>query len=239
MTTTFSPADQGGNTGGSQGATFGDQDSGDNLSAGDEGANNLTTEQVADIVKRDTHAQQHIKNLEAETQTYREELEVLRKKADAALTADEILEKISARDNDKSDIDVEALVERVTRSTTDALELKDTQRVQTENFKEVSASVQSKFGKDADVEMAKVASENGMTFEDIIQMAHTNPNLVLKLCNVTKEVAPVPAQGSVLTSQFTEAPAPAKVNVMELRTTSALVADYNRRMDEFLKSNQA
>ncbi len=232
----FSPADQEGKGGESQGATFGDQQQNDNSATGNDGALNLTTEQVNDIVRRDEHAQQHIKTLEAETKQYREELENLRKKADAALTADEILEKLANKDNNSGDIDVDAIVSRVTETVNQTQQKAEAKRVQDENFRKVSEAVKGKFGEKADVEMTKIAVANGMSFEEIYQMAHTNPTLVMKLCNVIDGTPTSPSRGTVNSLAYKEEAASEIVNVMNLRTTSALVSDFNRRMDEYTKN---
>jgi predicted RNase H-like nuclease (RuvC/YqgF family) len=235
MTQSFQGADQGTNQGESHGASFGAGGSGDNQNQGNEGAAQLTAEQIQALITRDEHAQNHIQTLEAETQQMREELESLRSKVDKSSTANELLEKLSNQQAQGQEIDLEDLVNKATQNVTKTLEQQNLQKEQDANFNKVAESVQSKYGENADVEMAKVATENGMAFEQLVELAHTNPTLVMKLCGLSDKAPVPPSQGSASTQQYQQDQQQPTVNIAEVRTDRERVDIYTARLDAKLK----
>lgn len=235
MTQSFQGADQGTNQGGSQGASFGAGGSDDNQNQGNGDANQLTPEQVQALVTRDEHAQQHIQTLEAETKQFKEELERLREKADQSASVNELLEKLSNQQAQGQAVDLDDLVKQATQNVTQSLEQKRLQDEQEANFNKVAESVQAKYGDNADTEMKRIASENDMSFEQLHQLAHTNPTLVMKLGGLTDKKSTAPSQGSVNTQQFQQEQQQPTKNISSARTDRERVDIYNAALDAKLK----
>ena len=216
-----------------QGTSFGAKGNDDSHSQGTGGEGGLSIEEVEALVKRDSNAQEHIKNLEAETKGFRDRISALEAKDDETSIPDDLLDKLNKLES--SDPNSNDLVERVTQAVTDDLSKREALQVQQENFKRVSQVVQSKFGENADVEMSKVAAENGMTLEGIIQMSHTNPKLVENLLGVASKSSSSQSTSQGQSGYNEQIDDDKPVNVMDLRTDAKRVADFNRRMDKKLK----
>lgn len=234
MSTTFQAGDQTGDQGNGQGSSF-DQSGGDNPNNGDQGGAQLTPEQIEVLTKRDEHAQGHISTLETEAKALRDELDSLKGKADQATLVEELMEKLDKQKNDGTTTDVDDVVRRVTESVTNGLQTQKQQEVAEGNFEQVKSALVAKYGDKTDVEVTAVAQKNGMSFEQLFEMASTNPTLVLNLCDAAKPAQSQQGNFGGGTQQFSQEQQEQVVKVTDLRTDKARVADFQRRMDAKLK----
>lgn len=218
-----------------QGTSFGAGAGGDNQQQGDNGAQ-LSTEAIDALIKRDTHAQDHIKNLEAETAQLRQEMASLKEKADSALTAEQLLERLNTQQHQQPQtVNVDEVVAKATQSIQSNLQQERAEAERKANFSKVADAVQAKYGQNADAEMRQVAAENHMSFEELHSMAHSNPELVLKLCGADKR-APAPSQGSVNTQQYQQEQEPNKLtaDVVMSGNTAKQIEVFEQKLNEML-----
>lgn len=231
-------ADQGTqNQGEGQGTSFVAGEQSDNSGQGSEGVKQYTQEEISALLTRDEHAQNHIKTLEQETANYRKELEELREKVDKATPVDELMEALRQEKGESTTIDIDDIVNKATQSVTSTLEQQTIKQQQESNFKTVAEAVQTKFGTDADAEMAKVAQSNDMTLQELIDLSYQKPNLVMKLAGLDKkqDAPTTPSQGSLDPRLFNQEPEKPKKSVMEMRTDRERVDDFNARLEAKLK----
>ncbi len=196
----------------------------------------LSAEDVAALVKRDVHAQSHIVTLETETTDLKTQMVEMQSKLDLAATAQEVLEA-----QGQSTVNVDDIVTKATQALTAQQAATTAEQLATSNFQDVSNTLSEKYGTDkVDEAVKKACSENGMSWDEMVTLAKSNPLAAKRLCNVEVKPQAQPMQTSINSSavlgsyqqQQQETP---KVNVMELRTDSDRVADYTRRMELKLK----
>ena len=206
----------------SQGASFGDQGTQDQSNQGQEEANNnLDKEQLQALVKRDEYAQQHITTLEDENKQFRQELEAINKRLEDVGNLDELLSK------DHS-VDVDSLVQQATVKVNEGLEAKQAQELQKNNLNKVSVALASKFGEKVDAEAAKVAVANGLSFQELFDLAKTKPQLVMNMCDVKAEGTPSPTQSSYNSGAFQAIPDKKELTGMDLYESLTRGSDKDR-----------
>lgn len=158
---------------------------------GDTGAvDGITPEKLAEILKRDEHAQTHITRLEEENAlvrqnfaTLQEELDAIKAKLTSQKTVEELLARKQTTDNnsqqgekkmtEQNSFDPSAIDEIVTQRMQDFMAKQE----QEANFKKVSSELASVFKDKADDHVKAVAEKNGLSFDDAINLAKTNPSL--------------------------------------------------------------
>lgn len=208
-----------------QAATTGQpQQQPDNLDLGNTGAGEgITPEKITEILKRDEHAQQHISRLEEENRQVRENFVSLQDQIDslqAKLSSQKKLEELLAgkhTSNDQQDkgekptmntsteaFDPSMIDSLVTQRMQDFMSKQE----QENNFKKVSSELSAVFKDKTDEHVTKVASDNGLSFEDAMNLAKTNPQMFNNLFlnpYKGKSTSAAPTQGSQSTSSVPNA----------------------------------
>lgn len=141
---------------------------------------------VEDALKSVPHAQKHIQTLEAELAAAREEL-TKRKTTEEIL--DEIKSGVQPKDNPQGvELDQDKLLQLVNQT----LEFKERQKQAKSNASQVASKFTEKFGNQAEVVYKNIALENGLTEQQLNNLAASSPNVVLKLAGLTEaKIAPV------------------------------------------------
>lgn len=221
------PVDQ---NGGNQGQPSQQPVNQDNGSMG--AVDGITPEKIAEILKRDEHAQRHIANLENENKEMRTDFEALQEQLAALqnkLASQQKLEELLAgkrtsndHQDDKDKKPMNTPTDSFDPSVIDSLVTQRMQdfmskQEQEKNFRQVSTELTGIFKDKADDHVTAVASQNGLSFEDAMSLAKTNPVLFNNLFinpykkNSTNTPAPttgnqstssVPNQGSEITIEY-------------------------------------
>lgn len=141
---------------------------------------------VEDALKSVPHAQKHIQTLEAELAAAREEL-TKRKTTEEIL--DEIKSGVQPKENPQGvELDQDKLLQLVNQT----LEFKERQKQAKSNASQVASKFTEKFGNQAEVVYKNIALENGLTEQQLNNLAASSPNVVLKLAGLTEaKIAPV------------------------------------------------
>jgi len=229
--------DQGtGNEGEGQGNSFGDQGTGDNQTPGSEGNNTptISAEDLVTLQKRDTHAQEHISNLETEAKDLKTLMADMQGKLDQAASVEDLL-----KDKGNTTLNADEVAAKAAESVRNSMAEESAQEKSKSNFDKVSTALTEKYGKDTDEAVKKACTDNDMTWEEMIKLSEKNPKLAMKLCEVEIRVEHQPAQTTINTNavlnQYGSQEPTKKVNVMELRTDRARVDDFTRRMEAKIK----
>lgn len=206
---------------------------------GDEGGDKVSKEEFEKLVKRLNDSQDFIEQLKSETKTYREQIEELQGKVVNSPSVDEILEKLQDRKGGFDQIDPDEIVQRATQAFEQSMTAKQKAEQEQKNFESVSSVLSRQFGKEVDQKVAELAEENGMSFDEIVNMAKRSPKATLKLLGVKEEPergTPAPSRGSVNSLGLPSTPqAPRKTNIAKLSTDKDRVAYFQTEMAERLK----
>lgn len=161
-------------------------------------ANQLTPEQLAEIVKRDEHAQAHIRNLESEAKERNTQLESLNQRLQELTeqvnkqeTFEEALRKLKEQQQqqpqggDQSTVDADQIAEVVRQK----LEQESLLRTAEQNKAAAIARAQEKYGENFLQEVQKTAESLGMSLEKVDQLAAETPEVFNRLfLGETKDV---------------------------------------------------
>lgn len=193
--------------------SFDDQSTGvkeDNLtfSSGDDNqnANDKGGPDIDAILKRDQHAQAHIKKLEEEAQNYRDmiakyELELQEKKR-----IDEVLERInqtnaSATRNEEPTapvVNVDEVIETASSKVLDQLSERERQDQERKNLQTVHESLRGQFGEKYKEVVRSRASELGLSMSEIDRLGKSSPNALVELVRgKPAPSSPAPSTGSI------------------------------------------
>lgn len=179
----------------------------------------ITPEQLSEILKRDEHAQRHISNLENENKQMRDDFTSLQDQLSALqkqLASQQKVEELLARKPTSNDhqgnedkttmntptnsFDPEAIDSLVTQRMQDFMSKQE----QEKNFRQVSTELTGIFKDKADDHVTAVASQNGLSFEDAMSLAKTNPvmfnNLFINPYKKNSTNTPAPTMGTQSTS---------------------------------------
>ena len=152
----------------------------------------MTAEEIQEIVKRDMHAQHHIKNLESENKGMREEMSNLQKGFEELkdkLASQDIVQQLIERtqqndsvnnkqdkeveDNNNNNFDNNTINEMVKEQLNKFMESKE----KSSNLDSVKKELGGMFKGKADDHVRSVAEKNGMSFDDAMDLASNNPKL--------------------------------------------------------------
>ena len=170
-----------------------------------------TPEQIAEIVKRDAHAQQHITNLENENKGMREDLQNFSQRMQTfedKLAAQQKVEELLKGNSTSTQQPTQTQQDTFDQSKLDEMVAQRVQqqfseREQQANFDRAASKLTEVFKDKADEHVTKVAGENGLSFEEAQKLARTNPvmfeNLFVKP-HVQSSNPVVPTQGTQSTS---------------------------------------
>jgi hypothetical protein len=134
-----------------------------------------------DALRSVPHAQQHIETLESELAATKEEL--LKRQTTAELL-DEIKSGIQPPATTYQEPEFnQDMLQNVVNKT---LESKEKERVSQQNAQSVAKTFTDKYGEKAETVYNSMALENGLTIQQLHNLAATNPKLVLKLSELSK-----------------------------------------------------
>lgn len=179
----------------------------------------ITPEQLSEILKRDEHAQRHISLLENENKQMRDDFVSLQDQLSALqkqLASQQKVEELLARKPTSNDhqgnedkptmntptnsFDPEVIDSLVTQRMQDFMSKQE----QEKNFRQVSTELSGIFKDKADDHVTAVASQNGLSFEDAMSLAKTNPvmfnNLFINPYKKNSTNTPAPTMGTQSTS---------------------------------------
>lgn len=206
----------------------------ENLDQGGQSAEQgITPEDIAEVLKRDKHAQHHISSLEEENKNLRDNFTSVQEKIDALegrLTSQKKLEElltgkytsnnqdqgedlnsIHKENNNSNDMNTPTN-QGLDQSSIDSMISERmneymTQRDQEKNLNAAKAELGSLFKDKADDHVRTVAESNGLSFEAAQDLAKSNPTLFNNLFvnpYKTSSQAPTPTQGRQSSSSVPE-----------------------------------
>lgn len=173
---------------------------------GSQDENQLSTDQVAALQQRDTHAQTHITTLETENKAMRDKLTTLAEKVDKLGDVDSIMEKLSRAEG--NNVDVADVIAQAQSGVLTTLKTDAAVQLQTDNFKNVSDTLVAQYGDKTDEMVQKACSEHNMSLDSMVALAKDNPKAALALCKVENQIAP-------------QASAPSSINSLGLQQQQA------------------
>lgn len=207
---------------------------------GGEGEFKISKEEYQKLLKRLDDSQSFIDTLKTETRTYREQIEELQGKTGPSI--DEIMEKLKDQQGGSTNIDPDEIVQRATQVMEQNLTAKQKAEKEDKNFNEVASVLSKQFGREVDDKVTQLAQENGMSYDDIVDMAKRSPKAALKLLGVKAEPergSPAPSRGSVNTLGMPQqTQQPRTTNLAKLTTDKDRVAYLQQEMAERLKKYQ-
>lgn len=135
---------------------------------------------VEDALRSVPHAQKHIQTLEQELAQMKDEL--YKRK-----TTEELLDEIKSgflpeNTSQAVDFDHDKLVQLVDQTLT----MKEKQKVAQSNAVAVASKFTDQFGQKAEEVYNTIAKENGLTVQQLNNLASNSPNVVLKLAGLAK-----------------------------------------------------
>lgn len=179
----------------------------------------ITPEQLSEILKRDEHAQRHISNLENENKQMREnfvslqdQLSALQKQLASQQKVEELLARKPTSNDHQGNEDKTTMNTPTNSFDPEVIDSLVTQRMQDfmskqeqeKNFRQVSTELSGIFKDKADEHVTAVASQNGLSFEDAMSLAKTNPvmfnNLFINPYKKNSTNTPAPTMGTQSTS---------------------------------------
>lgn len=179
----------------------------------------ITPDKIAELLKRDEHAQRHIATLEADNKTVRENFLSLQEQVDAlqaqlaaAKKVEELLSRKTLPNDNQNQQEVKPNMNTPTTTTFDpsVIDSMVTQRVQElakqqeqeKNFRAAQETLSALFMDKADEHVKTVAQSNGLSFDNAMELARTNPVLFnnLFINNYKKPSTPTtPTMGTIAT----------------------------------------
>lgn len=176
---------------------------GDNQDSNEAG---MSKEEIEQILKRDRHAQDHIKRLEDEAKAYRDMIAEYEGKLKESSTVDSLMERInqaSATRNEEPtapNVNVDDLINAAEERVLSSLSARERQQREQDNFNKAVEDLQSIY-KDRYAEVVRDrASELGMSVEDMDRLAKTSPRALMELVRGDKKTSSnAPSSSSVNT----------------------------------------
>lgn len=177
--------------------------SGDNQGEGDKGGVDIDA-----VLKRDQHAQAHIKTLQDEAQAYRDmiakyEIELKEKK-----TVEDLLQRMeqdklnaSATRNEEPTapvVNVDEVIESASSKVLDQLSARERQEHERRNLQTAHESLRGQYGDKYKEVVKNRASELGLSMGEIDRLGKNSPNALLELVRGKSSAsAPAPSTGSI------------------------------------------
>lgn len=148
-----------------------------------------------DALKSVPHAQKHI-------QTLTEELQVAKAELEKRKTAEQLLDEIkSGIKPTESPSTSQITPDTVSQLIEQTLNKQKQESVETQNVAKVTSSFSKVFGENAEANYIKLASDSGLTVQQLNLLSKTSPAVVLKLAGITetKSTSSGPIQSSINT----------------------------------------
>lgn len=185
-----------------------------------------------DALKSVPHAQEHIRTLETELAQVKEELTKRR-------TAEELLDEIksgSQQENttQQAELDTDSLEQLVNQTLTK----REQQATAKQNASSVANKFTEKFGDSAETSYQQIAKENGMTVQQLNNLAATSPNAVLRLAGLDGKPATSVAKptGTVNTQALQGNPSELSARVPRGASTKDLVKAWKAAGEKIKQS---
>lgn len=164
-----------------------------------------------DLAKHIEHSQNHIKKLEEDFTA----ATALVDKQDSLLArsqkVDELLEAYkqnsSGKVEDTPSLDKEEVIAEALRAFEQNQKTKTIQQQYEKNYNEVATVLTQHYGERVDDVVRKVSADNGLTFEESMEMARKHPKVLLKMFDLSKKTDARPTSGSVNTMAMPSTPA--------------------------------
>lgn len=164
-----------------------------------------------DLAKHIEHSQNHIKKLEDDFTA----ATALVDKQDSLLArsqkVDELLEAYkqnsSGKVGDTPSLDKEEVIAEALRAFEQNQKTKTIQQQYEKNYSEVATVLTQHYGERVDDVVRKVSADNGLTFEESMEMARKHPKVLLKMFDLSKKTDARPTSGSVNTMAMPSTPA--------------------------------
>jgi hypothetical protein len=170
--------------------TFGNAVAADTAGQTNTGGENNLQSQIAGMEKRISDKDTHISTVESENLKLREQMAETQEKLEKMAKIEEALERMQANQNGSTQdtaLDENALINK----TLEALDEKKREATAEENFNAVSAELTKQFGADAvDGKVAQIAKNNGLSFDDIVDLAKKSPNAVYTMAGLKGITSP-------------------------------------------------
>lgn len=164
------------------------------------GESNLSDEEIEQLRKRDQHAQEHIRRLEAERREQDDAINQLRSELERRPTMEEVVERMRenradepAHDEPKTKgIDEDELVRKVAEVVPQVLSQKEKAEATRRNLTECMDQAKEHYGDEFVNEVGKLAGELGMSLKEVDELAAQKPAAFKRLFiqgdkQVTKE----------------------------------------------------
>lgn len=180
----------------------------DQGSAGQNGGDTHSVEyQVQVMQKRLQDKDEFIKQLQSENQQTREMYSSLEERMQNLSKIEEVLNnRFEQQDvsNQDTSLDEDALVGKVIEN----LNKQQTEERMKANFEQAKQRLTSEFGQHVEEKVSQAAQANGMTYDDMVQMARKSPQAFYKLVGIEsntqqRPTTPNPMRGSQTTPQET------------------------------------
>lgn len=187
-----------------------------------------------DALKSVPHAQEHIKTLEEEMVSLREELAKRR-------TAEELLDEIKSGAQTEVTPSAEVNQDTIEEIVQRRLEQNELQKQAKTNADSVAHKFMSKYGDQAEAVYNQIAKDSGLSVQQLNNLASTSPNVVLKLAGIGSSEVQTPSKttGSINTQALENTPkeTQASARVPKGASTKDLVSAW-RIAGEKIKSQQ-
>lgn len=221
----------------SQGAQPGSNQHQDQGASGGEGGDTITISKkdYEAMSRRIDDSQSFIKTLKDEGQAYRQEIEALK---NSQLSMDDILEQVRQSQGDQhTSIDPNDIANKAAEVIESRLTAKEKQKLKDNNFNTVKSTLQRELGAEGlNTKITDIAAENGMSFDEFVQMAETSPKAALKIAGIKEKAPdPVPTKGSYNTSAYGNQPTKSNdkpKNIMDMRSEKERVAYFEQAFKE-------
>ena len=171
----------------------------DQDTAGQEGASTHDIEyQVQVMQKRLNDKDEFINQLKEENQQTREMYATLEERMQNLSKIEEVLNnRNNQQDVNSQDtsLDEDALVGKVIEN----LNKKETEQQMKANFEEARKRLQEEFGEHVEDKVSQAAQANGVTYDDMVEMARKSPKAFYKLVGLegsSRQTTPAPMRGS-------------------------------------------
>lgn len=211
--------------------TFDKSDKDKGKGAGDE---QLSTEELKALFNKSKHQDAHIDKIQGENSDLRGMLQELIDLNTSKVDADKLLEEKHSKDEAAENSSVNP--QEVAKLAIDLMSEDQKEKTKGSNLLKVSTALKEEFGDNIDSEADRIARKNGLTFDQLFELAKISPELVLGLSGVKSKAPAANMQGSYNTSSFDEEPKSKTVNMMDLQKTSELVRNYQEKLAQHVKN---
>jgi len=204
---------------------------------------------VDGLRKSNQHAQKHIKDLESETATMRDEIAGLKTKLEQASTVEEIMQRIDNNTFDQTTVSeqtapqVAQLVEQVKEEILGDLSLAERERLESDNWARANNLLRERYGEKYSDFVDSRARELHMTVDQMRELARTAPEAVVALVDKEEKGSPAPTTSSINTGAVSNQTENATYNMDYFRKIRAENPRLWRNMDfqkqywQYLKDN--